>query len=88
MNGYERILVVMLSSFLTIFLVLGIAVLILIIKIGRSVKRVTEKAEHLADQAENITELFERAAAQLTIGRAIGGLAGLFTRVKKSKKRR
>lgn len=84
MNGYEQILVVILSSFLAIFLLLGIIILVLAIKVIRSVKRVTERAEHLVEQAENVGEFLEHASAQLTIGRFISTLSGILSR-KKSK---
>ncbi len=88
MNGYEQILVVVLAGFLAIFLLLGIVLLIFLIQVVKSVKRISEKAEHLAERADNVSEFIEHAAAQLTIGRFIGTLSGLLTRkqAKKGKK--
>lgn len=70
MNGYEQVLVVLLSSALAVFLILGIVLLVLLIKVVCSVKRVTEKAEHFADKAEAAAEFFQHAAGPMALGRA------------------
>jgi hypothetical protein len=71
MNGYEQFLVVVLSSFLAIFLLVGIVLMVVLIKVIRSIKRITDKAERLADKAEAIGEFFEHASGPMAIGRLL-----------------
>lgn len=69
MTGYEQFLVVVLSTFLAIFLLLGIIFLVVAIKVIKTVKRLTEKAEHLADRAEAVGDFFTHAAGPIALGR-------------------
>lgn len=78
MNGYEQFLVILLSTFLAIFLILGIALFAYLIKIARSVARITEKAEHIAEKAEAVGEFFEKAAGPLAVGRIFAAVAEKF----------
>lgn len=56
MNTSEQILVIILSTFLAIFLLLGIIVLAKMIVITNRVNRITEKIENIADKAESVAE--------------------------------
>ena len=87
MNGYEQILVVVLATVLAIFLVLAIVLLVLLIKVVRTIKRVTDKAEHLADKAEAVGEFFQHAAGPMALGRAISTIADTFMHRKDSSKK-
>lgn len=78
MNGYEQFLVVILATFLAIFLVLAIVLTVLMIKVTRSVRRITEKAESLANKAEAVGEFFEHAAAPMALGRAMAAVVEKF----------
>jgi hypothetical protein len=78
MNGYEQILVVVLATVLALSLILGIILLSLLIKIARTVKRITDKAEQLADKAEAVGEFFQHAAAPMAFGRALTTIADTF----------
>jgi hypothetical protein len=86
MNGYEQILVVILSTALAVFLILGIYLLVLTIKVVKSVKRVTDKAEHLADKAEAVGEFFHHAAGPMALGRALTTIADTFIHRKDHKR--
>ncbi len=86
MNGAERILVVILSSALAVFLLLSIVAVILVIKILNHVKKAAEKAEHIADQAGAVTEFFQKAAGPVAIGRFLANIAeAAFQKRSKSK---
>jgi hypothetical protein len=61
MSSYD-VLVVILSITLAVFLVLGIVVLVYVLKIVKSVKRVVAKAEQVADNVEAMTAVLERTA--------------------------
>ncbi len=85
MHNAEQILVIILSSFLAIFLLLGIAFLAIAIKVIKSVKRVSVKAEHLVDRAESITEFMSHAAKPMSIAYT---LANLYDRTFKRQSRK
>lgn len=69
-NAFE-ILVIFLSAALTLFLVLGIILLIICIKIADRIKRVSEKAEAISGKAENIAEFLSKSAVPLAAGKII-----------------
>ena len=56
MNTSEQILVIFLSTFLAIFLLLGIIVLAKMITVMNRLDRITEKVENITDKAEAIAE--------------------------------
>ena len=53
MNEAEQILVIILSSALAIFLVLGIVAMVILIKVLKSIKRLSYKAEEVGDVIED-----------------------------------
>jgi hypothetical protein len=75
MDGAERILVVILSSALAVFLLLAIAATILVIQILNHIKRVAERAEEIANKAEAVTEFFQKTAGPMAIGRFLTNIA-------------
>lgn len=74
MNGYEQVLVVILSTFLAIFLLLNIILSVILIKVFRTVKRLTEKADHLASKAEAVGDFFSHAAGPIALGRMVASV--------------
>ena len=88
MENAEQVLVVILSSFLAIFLVLGIIFLIVAIKLIRSVKRISIKAEALTDNASAVSEFVQHAAGPVLVGKVLAGLSdAFFGRRSKSKRK-
>lgn len=71
MNEYEKILVVFLASFLAVALVLCVIALYKIIQILSTLKKITQKAESVADKVENISGFFAKTAAPAAIGRLL-----------------
>lgn len=88
MENAQEILVIILSSFLALFLLLGIIFLVIAIKVILVVKRVTAKAETLADKAEAIGDFVQHAATPMMIGKILSGLSDtVFSRSSKSKRK-
>lgn len=87
MEQAQQILTLVLSSLAILFLVIGILIAILIVKVVLVVKRVTRKAEHLAEQAEAFSDFVQHAATPMLIGRLFSNLSDTFFK-KKSNKRK
>lgn len=85
MNADERVLVVLLSTALTVFLILGIIALVKVIQILDKVKKITDKAEDLADKAEAIGDFFQKTAGPATLIKTIGKIARSFKQKTNSK---
>jgi uncharacterized protein YpmB len=69
-----EILVIILSVMLAIFLSLSIAVMVMIVKLIKQIRGIVEKAEHIADKADNITSFFENTATPVAIARLLGNI--------------
>lgn len=87
MENAQEILVVFLSTALAIFLLLSIILLVIIIKIANHVKSIIEKAETVADRAEDIADFFSKAATPLAIGKIIASVKDAFTSRSNKRKR-
>jgi len=74
MNGAEQFLVILLSSFLAIFLLLGIITLSLVIKLLKQIRQITEHAENIAERAEAVTNMVGKAAGPMAIGKLLIGI--------------
>ena len=85
MTMTQQVLVVILSSFLGLFLLLSIIALVLILQILRYVKRVTAKADRLAEKAESIAEIIETASPAVAIGKVIATACSSFSKARKDK---
>lgn len=84
MENTQAILVVMLAIFLAIFLILGIVALIKLIQVLDHLKKVSEKAEKLADTAENIGEFFKYTAGPAAIAKLLANITHVILKHKKS----
>lgn len=78
MDNAEQILVIMLSSFLAIFLITGILVLIKLWQILKNIKYITEKAEQIADRAELVSEFFSNTAKPAAYVTLLGNIVNTF----------
>jgi len=85
MNTASEILVIIVSSVLAIFLVVLIVVLIQASKLIKQVKRVTVRAENVADSMEAAASAFERTASPIAIIKIIGNIIDQTTRSRKRK---
>lgn len=86
MENAETILVVILASFLALFLLLGIIATVKIIQVLNHLKHISEKAEVIADKAEAVGDFISHAAAPVAIGNLIANISDIV--FKKSKKKR
>lgn len=73
MDAFE-ILVIILSTFLAIFLILAITVLIGLLKLVKQVRHITEKAEDVIDNVEQASELFKKSASTLTFTNIVSNI--------------
>lgn len=73
MDAFE-ILVIILSTFLAIFLILAIVVLIGLLKLVKQVRHITEKAEEVIDNVEQASELFKKSASTLTFTNIVSNI--------------
>lgn len=60
-------LVVILGTMLGLFLVLSIVLIVKLIQIANTAKRITEQAEAVAERAEHISAFFEKSAAPVAL---------------------
>ena len=74
MNTAFDVLVIILSSLLGLFLILSIIVIIFIIKLVSSIKRVVAKGEQVVDSAEAAAEMFKKASGPLGLLRTISNI--------------
>ncbi len=66
-STWFEVTVVILSVMLGILLVISIVASILIIRIAKSIKRITDHAEQVADNAEHVSDFFRTAAPPMAI---------------------
>lgn len=74
MEAYTQALVVILATFLAINLVLWVFVLIKALQILKTIKRITDKAESLADKAEHVGSFFKKTGGVAAIGKVLLGV--------------
>ena len=82
MTGAEQVIAIILSAFLAIFLIAGIVLLVLIIKLTKSIKKVVDKAENVIQSAESITDVFHNVSGPLALMKMI---ANIMKKVNKGK---
>lgn len=75
MENAETILVIILASFLALFLILAIYATVKIIQIVNHISAIAEKAEAIADKAETAASFFSKAAGPAMIGNLIANIA-------------
>ena len=93
MNTAEQILVVILSSFLALFLFLGIVLVVALLKftkkmnaIADSAHEIVSKAQDIADKVENVSDMFKRTAGPVALGRHLMNIYEMVTNHKKRSK--
>lgn len=74
MNGAEHVLVIILSSFLAVFLLLSIIVLVFTVKLLKHLRHITERAESIADRAEAVSSFVGKAAGPMAIVKLVAGI--------------
>lgn len=84
MENAETILVIILSSFLAIFLLLSIVAIIKAIQVLNHLKHIAESAETIADKAEAVGDFFSKTAGPVAIANFLASIAAVVSK-KKSK---
>lgn len=70
----ERVLIIILASTLSVFLLLAIVAIIKIIQILNHLKTITEKAQQLVDTAENIGQFFKHSTGAAALGNLVANI--------------
>ncbi len=79
----DEVLLVILTSLLCLYFLLGIVLTLILIKTASSVKRVVAKAEGIVDSAENAAEIFVDTKGRLALFKLI---RNIYKSVNKRKK--
>lgn len=74
MNLTEQILLTILSGALALFLIVGIVASVKVVQILDHIKKLTEKAEAIADKAEAVSEFFQASAGPAGIAKLISNI--------------
>jgi hypothetical protein len=85
-STWFAVLTIILSTFLAIFLILSIVLLVKVIQIVKKVKHIVEQAEQVADRAEHISAFFERTATPVAFLKLISNLSETIQKKVKRKK--
>lgn len=80
-------LVYILSFGMSIVLIFTIVVLYYVIRILKSLRSISEKAEHIADNVDSVSEIFKKTAGPAAIGKMIANIVEV-VRNKEGRKKR
>jgi hypothetical protein len=83
MTTTDTVLLIVLTSLLSIFTLLGIALMIIAINAMQSVKRVIAKAEDVVDSAEAVTDVFKDAQGRMALFKLIRNIFKLANKGRK-----
>lgn len=67
MHNAESILVIIVSSFLTLFLIAMIVLILLAIRLLKQLKRIADKAENAVESIEHAGEIFKNTSGPLAL---------------------
>jgi cell shape-determining protein MreC len=85
MDTAQSILVIILSSFLAIFLILSIVLAAALIKLVKKMQTVADKAHDIVDNVESAADMFRKTAGPLALGRFF---VNVYETVSKHKKKK
>ncbi len=83
MSTTDTVLVIILTSLLSLFFILCIAVMIMALKLIASIRQVVAKAEDVVDSVESAAEVFRDTQGKMAIIKMIGNLIKLAQRSRK-----
>ena len=78
MQTAESILVIIVSSVLTLFLIVAIIALLMIVKLIGSIKKMVERGEHALDKAGEAAEMLRQASGPLAIFRTVRSIVRMY----------
>ena len=70
----EQIILIVLAVALALFLILSIIVVALVLRLMKSVNRITTKAEQLMDSAEAVGEVFRNVSGPAAVLRVVSNI--------------
>ncbi len=82
----ESVLVIILAIVLSLFLLVGIILIVKLIQVMNHLKRISEKAEKLASTAESVGELFKYTAGPAAIGKLVSNISEAVRKHHRNKK--
>lgn len=85
MENATEILVIILSAFLAVFLILGIALTILLIKLTKSIKRIADKADDVVGNVEAASAALKNVAGPLATGKFVMNIVDTVLKNKRRK---
>jgi len=83
MENAQSILVIIVSALLSLFLILGIIMLVFAIKLVKTVRTVVKKAEQVIDSAEAATEMLKNAGGPLAVLKVIRNIMKMADKFRK-----
>lgn len=83
MSNTDNVLLIILTSLLSVFFVLGIGLLVVIIKLAATVRRVVEKAEDVVDSVEAAAEVLKETRGRLAFFKLVRNIVKLVGRKRK-----
>lgn len=85
MNTAEQILVVILSSFLALFILLGIILIVKLIHLTDKLKEIADTAHEVANNVEAASEMLKKTAGPLALGKFFVNIADTVMKHKRGK---
>ena len=79
-------LLIIVSATLSVFLILAIVALIYFIKLLSSLRRISAKAENVAESVEAAAETFERSAKPMAVLKLVSNIADSVAKFRKKEK--
>ena len=70
----QQILLILLASFLAIFLIVGIIIGVFVIKLLRTIRHITQKAEAITDKADAVASFFQQSAGPAAIAKLVSNI--------------
>jgi ABC-type multidrug transport system fused ATPase/permease subunit len=86
METASLVLLIVVSSALTIFLIVLIIALVYFIGVLKQVKRITTQAENAVDSLESAAATIQRTASPLAVLKLIGNIVGQASKMNKKRR--
>lgn len=74
MDTAFKVLVIIVSSVLSLFLIVLIVAMVKVIQLVQSLKRISYKAEKIADSAEAVGDFFRKTAGPVAVGKFVSNI--------------
>lgn len=85
MDNVEQILLIILAASLAVFIILAVIATYKVIQVLNHLKIISEKAEKLANTAENVGDFFKYTAGPAAIAKLIANISSIVFKHNKTK---